>query len=41
VGTTIRTVKQQQAANESPQRNSRQKTNTDSIGEYVDFEEIK
>lgn len=41
VGTTIRTVKQQQASNDSPQRNGRQKTNTDSIGEYVDYEEIK
>jgi hypothetical protein len=42
VGTTIRTVNQQQAQKQdASNRNNTQNTKTDNIGEYVDYEEIK
>jgi|694.fasta_scaffold19607_9 hypothetical protein len=42
VGTTIRTVNQQQAKKQdASNRNNTQNTKTDNIGEYVDYEEIK
>ena len=42
VGTTIRTVNQQQAKKQdASNRNNTQNTKTDNIGEHVDYEEIK
>jgi hypothetical protein len=42
VGTTIRTVNPQQTTKQdAANRNNKQNTKTDNIGEYVDYEEIK